>query len=154
MDSRAILLVDHGSRSAESNARLDCVARLVAWSVADGVVVRTAHLELLPPTVAEGFSACVAGGATEVIVHPYFLGAGRHVTRDLPRLVAEAAQRFPSVRYRITAPLGVHPDLGPIILERCGIPVARRGETLGFVCPGDPAACDAPWCGRGDPGYR
>jgi sirohydrochlorin ferrochelatase len=125
---------------------LECVARLVAWSAGGEIVVRTAHLELQPPTVADGFAACVAAGATEVIVHPYLLGSGRHATLDLPRLAAEAAERFPGVSFRVTAPLGVHPDLGAIVLERCGVHVARRPRLSGFVCPNDSAACEAPWC--------
>lgn len=144
----AILLVDHGSRRPEVNAALECVGRLVAWAAGGEVLVRTAHLEFLPPTVAEGIAACVAAGATEVVVHPYLLGRGRHSTEDLPRLVAEAAPGFPGIELRVTAPLGVHPDLAGIVLERCGIPLVRRASRPGFVCPADESRCDAPWCGR------
>jgi sirohydrochlorin ferrochelatase len=144
--TRAVLLVDHGSRRAEANERLYCVARLVAWSAGGDLVVRVAHLELAEPTVADGFAACVAAGAQEVVVHPYLLGAGLHATRDLPQQVAAAAERFPGTEYRITAPLGLHPDLGAIVLERCGIPVAKRSSLSSFVCPGEARVCDAPWC--------
>ncbi len=146
--STAILLVDHGSRRPEVNAALDCVGRLVAWAAGGEVLVRTAHLEFVSPTVAEGLAACVAAGATEVIVHPYLLGRGRHSTVDLPRLVAEAASGFPGIELRVTAPLGVHPDLAAIVLERCGLPVVRRASLPGFDCPADEDACAAPWCGR------
>ncbi len=144
---RAILLVDHGSRRPEVNATLECVGRLVAWAAGGGVIVRTAHLELAPPTVADGLAACVAAGAREVVVHPYLLGAGRHAVVDLPRQVDEAAARFPGVALRVTAPLGVHPDLAAIVLERCGVPAVRRATLPGFTCPGDVGACAAPWCG-------
>ncbi len=144
---RAILLVDHGSRRPEVNAALECVGRLVAWAAGGEVIVRTAHLELAPPTVAEGLAACVAAGATEVVVHPYLLGAGRHALVDLPRRVDEAGAEFPGLALRVTAPLGVHPDLAAIVLERCGVPVVRRATLPGFVCRGDADACAAPWCG-------
>lgn len=127
---------------------LECVARLVQHQAGDGVVVRTAHMELAHPTVAEGFAACVAAGATEIVVHPYLLASGRHAEEDIPRLAAEAARAHPGVRYAVTPPLGVHPKLGEVVLERAGLAVARevRGAPSG-ACPMDPGGCEAPWCG-------
>lgn len=81
-------------------------------------IVHYAHMELGEPTIQQGFDACVADGAEEVIVHPYFLGPGLHVTTNIPHLVKEAASRHPGVAFRITEPLGVHPKLGEVILER------------------------------------
>ncbi len=81
-------------------------------------IVHTAHMELEEPTVRQGFDACVADGAEEVIVHPYFLGPGRHVMKDIPDLVKEAAGRHPGVTFRITEPLGVHPKIAEVICER------------------------------------
>jgi antibiotic biosynthesis monooxygenase (ABM) superfamily enzyme len=52
-------------------------------------------MELADPSIADGFAACVAAGATEVVAFPYMLTPGKHSVRDIPRLVAEAAARFP-----------------------------------------------------------
>ncbi len=115
--TRAILLVDHGSRQPEANALLDEVAERVRRRVPDRVV-RVAHMELAPPSIAESLDACVAAGADDIVVHPYFLGPGSHTSRDIPRLVAEAARRHPGIRVAISAPLGVHEGLVDVILER------------------------------------
>jgi sirohydrochlorin ferrochelatase len=114
---RALLLIDHGSRKQEANNLLPEVARMLK-AMSDFDIVYYAHLELAEPTILQGFDACVAEGAAEVIVHPYFLSPGRHSTLDIPRMVAEAAARHPGVRYRITEPLGLHPKIGELILER------------------------------------
>ncbi|MFO0694763.1 MAG: CbiX/SirB N-terminal domain-containing protein [Polyangiales bacterium] len=116
---RAILVVDHGSRRPEANEQLLEVARLVEAQGGPDLVVRHAHMELAPPTIAEGFEACVEAGATFVVVHPYMLSPGRHAMEDIPRHVAEAAARFPHVRYVVSAPLGVHPALAEVVLARC-----------------------------------
>lgn len=148
--ARALLLVDHGSRRAASNAMLACVGRMVQLQVGAEVPVRVAHMELAAPTIAEGFAACVATGAREVVVVPYLLSKGRHATEDVPRLVAEAAAQHPSVRYRVTAPLGVHPGLGEIVLARAGLPVTTQltdeGAPSDAGCTGDPSACPQAWC--------
>lgn len=81
-------------------------------------IIHYAHMELVEPTIQQGFDACVADGAEEVIVHPYFLGPGHHVATGIPALVKQAAGRHPGVAYRITQPLGVHPKIGEVILER------------------------------------
>ena len=122
---RAILLVDHGSRREESNELLARVASMVREQVGEDVVVHHAHMEIAEPDIAAGFDACVRDGASEVIVHPYFLSTGRHVTEDIPRLVASAAKAHPDVRYRVTAPLGLHSAIGAVILERCGLDPRR-----------------------------
>ena len=115
--TRAILLVDHGSRREQANALLDAVAEQVRERARD-CIVQTAHLDLAHPTIAEGIDACVAAGAGEIVVHPYFLGPGNHTTHDIPDRVAAAAARHPELRVRISDPLGLHAKLVDVILER------------------------------------
>lgn len=81
-------------------------------------IVHYAHMELGEPTIQQGFDACVADGAEEVIVHPYFLASGHHVAVGIPDLVRRAGGRHPGITYRITQPLGVHQKIGEVILER------------------------------------
>lgn len=122
---RAILLIDHGSVKAEANHMVSCMANVLQHVVGESVVVRHAHMELAQPTIAEGFADCVRAGATEVIAFPYMLSPGKHVTRDVPRLVAEAAQAFPETSYRVTGAFGVHEKLAELIALRAGVEVAR-----------------------------
>src|SRR5574337_1150984 len=114
---QALLIVDHGSRRAGSHELLREVAGVMRERFGLSIV-HYAHMELAEPTIQQGFDACVADGAEEVIVHPYFLGPGHHVTTGIPALVKQAASRHPGVACRITQPLGVHPKIGEVILER------------------------------------
>ena len=113
----ALLIIDHGSRRQDANDLLPQIARMVR-EMSGFNIVHFAHMELAEPTIQQGFDACVAAGAQEVIVHPYFLGPGRHSRSDIPRMVAEAAAKHQQVRFRITEPLGIHPKIGELILER------------------------------------
>ena len=115
--TRAILLVDHGSRRPEANRVVEALAEALRERAPEQVV-RVAHLELAPPDVGAGVDACVAAGADQIDVHPYFLGPGNHTSRDIPRLVEAAARRHPSVGVRISAPLGFHEKLVDVVLER------------------------------------
>jgi sirohydrochlorin ferrochelatase len=113
----AILLVDHGSRHREANLQLEWLAERVRERV-PGRIVEIAHLELAAPDLSAGIDACVAAGAREIVVHPFFLTPGRHLTRDIPERVREAADRHEGLRVRISPPLGLHEKLVDVVLER------------------------------------
>ena len=115
---KAILVVDHGSRRAEANAALEDVVKLVQARAPKGTCVMAAHMELCAPSINEAIARLAAEGITELVVHPYFLGEGRHVTEDIPALVAAASTGFPGLSVRITKPLGLHALLAELVLVR------------------------------------
>ena len=115
---KAILLIDHGSVHEEANRMLDAVGDLVRAEVGPDIHVEIAHMELAEPSIEQGFEACVAAGASIDIAHPYMLSAGRHATRDIPRMVASVAAKHPAVEHRVTEPLGLSASIARVILER------------------------------------
>ena len=123
-DSTGIVVVGHGSRRDESNRRHeDFVAE---WKSRSGyTIVEAAHMELADPSIGTAFDACVAAGATAVVVVPYFLWPGNHWERDIPALAAEAATHHPEATYLVTAPLGPHPSLMKIVDDRIRYCVAH-----------------------------
>lgn len=127
---RSILLIDHGSVRAEANHMLACMANLLQEMVGPGVIVRHAHMELAAPSIADGLRACIAAGATEIVAFPYMLSPGKHVTRDIPRLVAEAAREHPGIVCRVTDAFGVHEKLGELIALRTGVELVPRAEPI------------------------
>ncbi|MCA9062976.1 MAG: hypothetical protein KDA96_07950 [Planctomycetaceae bacterium] len=81
-------------------------------------IVEPAHMELAQPDIPTAFQRCVEQGAEIVIVFPYFLSPGRHWSEDIPRLVQNAAVRYPDVQWLVTAPFGLHPAMNQIIKDR------------------------------------
>lgn len=135
-----ILIVGHGSRREEANADVREAARLIARR-GSFACVEPAFLEIVSPTIAEGFAKLVSRGASHVIVHPYFLSPGRHTRGDIPVEVQAAASRHPGGTYRITEPLAAHPSVIDASIER--ILETANGERLRKVYlvgagPGDP----------------
>ena len=116
---RALIIVDHGSVVDDANDMLAQVIQMLREDDACNFeIVRFSHMELAEPTISQAFDACVADGAEEIIVHPYFLFLGKHSTQDIPNMVKEAAKKYPEVSYRVTAPLGLHNKIVEVVLER------------------------------------
>jgi sirohydrochlorin ferrochelatase len=103
-----LIIVDHGSRRAESNQVLEEVARLFGERFRQTYdIVEAAHMEIAEPSIANAYDACVTRGATRILVVPFFLGPGKHWTQDIPSLAADAAKAHPGTKYHVTMPLGI-----------------------------------------------
>ena len=118
---KAILLIDHGSRRDEANTMLADVRDMIQQQAGTDVIVEYSHMELAEPTIEQGIAACVKRVATDVIAFPYMLSPGKHSTRDIPRMIDEAAKNFPGVTFSVTPAFGVHEKLGEVVLERAGV---------------------------------
>lgn len=120
----ALLIVDHGSRRAESNQLLhqaaDRFAQYSGWQI-----VEPAHMELAEPSIQQAFDRCVARGAGRIVVFPWFLSPGRHWTEDIPRLVEQAAAAYPAVQWLVTPPFGLHQGLLQAVSDRVDVSLRR-----------------------------
>ena len=115
--SSAILLIAHGSRRAAANADLVRLAESICVRRPDEIV-EIAYLELAEPTIPQGAARCVERGATHVRMSPFFLSAGTHIADDLTGFQTEFSALFPSVRFQLCPPLGLHPLLIEALLDR------------------------------------
>lgn len=104
--SRAIVLVDHGSRVPAANRVLEEVAVELGRALGPDVRVAHAHQEAAPPTIADAIESVLAAGATDITVVPFFLAPGRHAAQDVPRLAAAALAGRDGIVLRVTGPLG------------------------------------------------
>ena len=109
--SVGIIIVDHGSKVAAANERLERLCEgYAATRAPKHWVVRPAHMELASPSISEAFDALVEAGCSTIVCHPFFLSQGRHVREDVPALLDEAASRH-NIPYSLTPPLGEAPAL-------------------------------------------
>lgn len=115
--SSAIVLIAHGSRRAEANADLARMAEMLQPRIPEHRV-QIAYLELADPAIPEALENCAAQGARQIHMLPYFLSAGSHVTVDLERFREEFLDRHPEIACSLCPPLGLHPRMVDILLDR------------------------------------
>lgn len=115
-----ILLLGHGSPKKDAN-NLEQVGTMLHGMLHAGCkegCVKVAYLQFAQPDIPETIKQCIALGSQKVILHPFFLSSGMHVTKDIPEMIQEARRLYPAVEFIYTEPLGIHEKLAHIVMER------------------------------------
>ena len=102
---RGLLLFAHGARDPRwAEPFADVASRIRTRE--PGIALRLAFLEFMTPTLREAGTQLADAGCTQVDIVPLFLGAGGHVRKDLPALLAELAAAHPGVQWRLQTAIG------------------------------------------------
>ena len=80
--------------------------------------VKPAFLELAEPLIPDGIRGAIANGATQVVVLPYFLSAGRHVVEDIPADVEIVQDEYPDIEINIAPYFGSSAIIPEILLNQ------------------------------------
>ena len=117
MNDTGYIVFAHGSRLESAN---DAVREVTRKMAAQGqfTAVETAFLELGKPDLSDAVEALLGKGTTQIVVMPYFLTTGMHLTRDLPQLVEAVLARHPDLRIQVTPPLDGHPAMVDVLIGR------------------------------------
>jgi len=117
----AIILVGHGSPKKDAN-RMELIGRLLHSLLhpgCNGDCVRTAYLQFETPDLKEAITDTVKGTRPKrIIIHPYFLSSGVHVTKDIPAIIDEARSIYPGIDFIYTEPLGISREILGVVKER------------------------------------
>lgn len=114
---RAIIVIGHGSRSAEATGQFLQVVEMVKTAYAQDLVL-AAFMELASPRLADAVREAIDAGARDIIVAPCFLFQGIHIKEDIPEMLAEYRQQYPELTVRFARPLGPDPRIAAIVAER------------------------------------
>jgi sirohydrochlorin ferrochelatase len=115
-----ILLVGHGSKSEKPESIRHVAVHLhhLIHPECNSNCIRVAYLQFAEPTIMEAIEEAVTSGAKRIIIHPYFLHSGVHVTEHIPKIVNEANSLYSDVEFICTEHLGAHEKIAEVVLER------------------------------------
>ncbi len=115
---KTLLIIAHGSRRKDSNDEVRRLADRIRENSgpAFGLVV-CAFLEISSPQMDSAIADLAEEGATSITVFPYFLAAGTHVANDLPRIVDEEKENYPTIHFEILPHLGALQGISSLILN-------------------------------------
>ena len=118
MDSMHLLVIAHGSRRAASNEEVKAVVdrlRVVQGDCFAGI--EAAFLELAEPSIEDGLALLAGRGARHIVVMPYFLAAGSHVTQDIPEILDAFRAGHPDIQLTLKQHIGSSDGMGRLILD-------------------------------------
>ena len=115
----AVVILFHGSR-AEGSATT--VHRIITEVRRRGhySLVEEAFLQHATPGLRESVRHCVKQHAKKIVIVPFFLQFGTHVTADIPLVVNELRSAHPEIEITLTEPVGSHPLLVDVVLDLAG----------------------------------
>ncbi len=112
----AVIILGHGSRRQGSGDPLADIAvavrKALGWAI-----VEHAFLQYVPPTLPEATARCVGQGAEKIIIVPFFVQLGAHVSVDIPETVARLQDRYPQITISCTDYVGAHPLMVRIVQD-------------------------------------
>ena len=115
---KALLIIAHGSRLQASNDEVIALKdSLEALIEVDYTQLKVAFLELCEPSISQAIKELVSSGVTEIVVMPYFLNKGRHVSEDVPAELEAMRDYYPDLTIT-SLPYFGRSELVPQLLKR------------------------------------
>ena len=111
MPQTGIIILCHGSRGERGIVEVPETLKRLADGVKPllppGVEVIGAALQFNHPTLEEAVEFLVVQGVHRIVIMPYFLFQGRHITEDIPQIVEKLKRLYPQGQFIVAKPLGL-----------------------------------------------
>ena len=115
----AVIILFHGSRAQGAGETVrglvSEVRRRGEYEIVEGAFLRHGR-----PGLMDAIQHCVQRHVGKIVIVPFFLQMGLHVTADIPALVEEVRKRYPGLRISMTDAVGSHPLMIDIVLDLAG----------------------------------
>jgi sirohydrochlorin cobaltochelatase len=126
--SSPLLLVGHGTVDAGGVAEFVAFTNRLRRRLSGAAVdVDGGFIELSSPTVHEAWAALAARGHRTMAAVPLVLVAAGHAKGDIPAALEREVRRDPATGFVFGRPLGPHPVLQEILVDRIAAAVGAAG---------------------------
>lgn len=115
----AVVILGHGSRSKDADG---AILKVVAAVKETGAfeIVEHAFLQYSPFTPQQTLERCIRQKADRIVIVPFFMQSGAHVSRDIPHLLHQIKEKHPGVDISVTDYVGSHPLMAEIVADFAG----------------------------------
>ena len=127
-DRIGILVLSHGSPREEANQGFVAMVERIASRLGAADVL-PAFFSIARPDIQDRVAELAGRGIRHIVVMPYFLYTGQHVSHDIPALLAECRRQFPEVTLDLLPTLENDPAVEDVVVERL-VPLVRSEGPL------------------------
>jgi precorrin-8X/cobalt-precorrin-8 methylmutase len=131
--SWGVLIFGHGSPRSAANEGFVALVERVARRLGAADVL-PAFFSIASPTIPDQVGVLAARGIRRIVLLPYFLYTGQHITKDVPEILAVCRRQFPDVALELLATLEDDRSLEDVVVERL----------LTYAAPAEPVQGDGP----------
>ncbi len=112
----AVIILFHGSRAQGSER---AVKRIIAdvRKLGEYDIVSEAYLQYGSPRVSDVVDNCVRRHAEKIVIVPFFMHPGAHVTRDIPALIQTMKKKHSEIEISMADFVGAHPLMTDIVMD-------------------------------------
>ncbi len=122
MTETVVIILAHGSRGERGIIEVPKALRRITDGVKSllpsGVEVIGAALQFNHPTLEEAVESLAIQGVDRIVIMPYFLFPGRHITEHIPQLVERLKCIYPGRQFVVANPLGLEEHFIGRVAER------------------------------------
>ena len=122
MEAAGVIILVHGSRGERAVSEQPCalqgLIRVLTYILPPGIQYEGASLQFSHPNLEEAALSLISKGVKNIIIAPYFLFPGVHITRDIPEIMANLEKVYPEVRLTLAGSLGMHESLAEVLSQR------------------------------------
>ncbi len=110
MSQTGIIIICHGSRGEQGDVEVSKALRGITEGVKSllppGIEVTGAALQFNHPTLEEAVEYLAMRDVGHIVIMPYFLFSGRHITEHIPQLIEKLKHIYPKKQFIMSNPLG------------------------------------------------
>ena len=111
-----IIILSHGSKLKKANDSLNKTIKVIKQKTGLVIVV-PAYLQFCQPNLTKSVKGLISKGCRTVIIIPFFLFNGNHVTRDIPEIIEKVKARYPKASFIYAKNLGDDIRIPDIIVD-------------------------------------
>lgn len=141
MSHAGVIVLAHGSRGERGKSEVPEVLNRITQGLrpllSQDVEIIGAALQFNKPDLEEAARLLIEHGAQQVIIAPYFLFTGRHLTEHLPQNLENLRRVYPEIRFTVTDNLGLQDYF-------IGLVARRITDTCPSLLPYTPSDLDSP----------
>ncbi|MEQ8174714.1 MAG: CbiX/SirB N-terminal domain-containing protein [Syntrophomonadaceae bacterium] len=114
-----VVIITHGSKRKEANDEMRSLVNMIRERDLANLY-QTAFLQFEQPALGAAVDQLLSTGVQTIVVMPYFLVTGNHLSIDIMGLIKDEQEKHPDIKFMVARHLGMHPGLVDIVLDRIG----------------------------------
>jgi len=117
LDKAGVIILGHGSKLNKANDIVRKISKDIMKSGIGAKVVEVAFLQLCQPDLRKAIEKIAGAGCKKIIIVPFFLFMGNHVTRDIPHLIESESKIYKDVKFVYARNIGQDPRMTSIVKD-------------------------------------